>query len=352
MHRSWTRASSLLDNVSRCRGLVFAAVAVVAICTVASAQSLDDSSDRPSATFEDIAWMIGSWQGEAFGGRVEEDWLEPSGGTMTGVFKLMSGEQASMYEFMMIVEDGASLELRLKHFDADFSSWEEKADFVSFPLIELTEDAAYFEGLSYRKIDGDRLLVHVSLAEAEEPVEIRFDRRVADSTPVAPSPYAGLETRPIKALSQQEVAAYRAGEGMGFAMAAELNSYPGPKHVLELARELELTPDQVAATRAVFDTMHVAAVSLGDRIVEAEEELDRRFSEGEISEANLRESVGEIARLKGELRTVHLRAHLEMVDVLTPVQRHAYGKHRGYDGASMPAGHHPGMHHGDGRHGG
>ena len=54
------------------------------------------------------------------------------------------------------------------------------------------------------------------------------------------SPYAGQEKREIKALSQEDVEGYLTGQGMGFAKAAELNQYPGPKHVLELARELRL----------------------------------------------------------------------------------------------------------------
>src|SRR4051812_36526408 len=47
-------------------------------------------------------------------------------------------------------------------------------------------------------------------------------------------PYAGLEQRPIKALSQQQADDLRTGRGMGLALAAELNGYPGPSHVLEL----------------------------------------------------------------------------------------------------------------------
>ena len=49
------------------------------------------------------------------------------------------------------------------------------------------------------------------------------------------SPYTGLEERDIKALSAEQVAGYLAGDGMGFALPAELNHYPGPKHVLDLS---------------------------------------------------------------------------------------------------------------------
>jgi hypothetical protein len=58
------------------------------------------------------------------------------------------------------------------------------------------------------------------------------------------APYAGLEQRPIKALSAQQIADLKAGRGMGLALAAELNGFPGPLHVLELAAGLELTDEQ------------------------------------------------------------------------------------------------------------
>ena len=56
-------------------------------------------------------------------------------------------------------------------------------------------------------------------------------------------PYAGMQERPVKALSADEIADLRAGRGMGFALAAELNGYPGPVHVLEHADALGLSPD-------------------------------------------------------------------------------------------------------------
>jgi hypothetical protein len=65
------------------------------------------------------------------------------------------------------------------------------------------------------------------------------------------SPYAGMQTRAIKALSDQQIADLRAGRGMGMALPAELNGYPGPAHVLELADKLELTPDQRASVQAL-----------------------------------------------------------------------------------------------------
>jgi hypothetical protein len=145
------------------------------------------------------------------------------------------------------------------------------------------------------------------------------------------SPYAGLESRRVKALADDRIAGYLAGEGMGYAMAAELNGYPGPKHVLELATELGLSPEQVTAVTAIFDRMHQAAVALGEQVVAAEEALDTALAEGTISAERLAELVRAGADLEGALRVAHLAAHLETRALLSPHQVHQYTALRGYE---------------------
>src|SRR6266404_976322 len=84
------------------------------------------------------------------------------------------------------------------------------------------------------------------------------------------SPYAGQQQRTIKALSDQEIGDLLAGRGMGLAKAGELNSYPGPLHVLQLAEQLELSDQQRAATNLLYAKMRERAVSIGGQIIEAE----------------------------------------------------------------------------------
>jgi Spy/CpxP family protein refolding chaperone len=143
------------------------------------------------------------------------------------------------------------------------------------------------------------------------------------------SPYAGGQTHAIKALSADEVRTYAAGEGMGLAKAAELNGYPGPLHVLELAQQLRLTEAEKSKTEQVRAAMLKDATRLGKLIVEKERELDKSFGDKKIDERTLRSMVGEISRLQGELRTAHLRAHLEMMQVLKPEQIKRYAELRG-----------------------
>lgn len=144
------------------------------------------------------------------------------------------------------------------------------------------------------------------------------------------SPYAGLEEREIKALAEERVAGYLEGHGMSYALAAELNGYPGPKHVLELAAELELSDDQKTAVEAIRAAMLERARALGKEIVDRERHLDRRFAHRHIDEAALRDATAEIARLYGELRFAHLRAHLETRAALTEAQIELYDRLRGY----------------------
>ena len=151
----------------------------------------------------------------------------------------------------------------------------------------------------------------------------------------AQTPYAGMQARPIKALSEQQVADLGAGRGMGLALAAELNGYPGPSHVLELADKLELSADQRARIKVLFDSMKAEALPLGAKLIEQEADLDKQFATRTVTPESLRVSTAAAATTQGELRETHLKYHLSTVDVLSPGQMHRYAELRGYGGKPM-----------------
>ncbi len=155
-----------------------------------------------------------------------------------------------------------------------------------------------------------------------------------------PSPYAGQEQRRIPALSPERVAALEQGHGLGYAKAAELNGYPGPKHVLELADELRLSDAQRAATQALFDAMAEQARSLGKELVAAELSLDREFRDRQVSAASLARAVQRAALLEGRLREAHLAAHLQQTEILDADQITRYAELRGYGSDSEHKHHH------------
>lgn len=144
------------------------------------------------------------------------------------------------------------------------------------------------------------------------------------------TPYAAMIARDIKGLSAEQVADLRAGRGMGLALSAELNGYPGPVHVIEHAAALNLSPEQRRRTEDLVGSMKAEAIPIGVRLIEAEATLDRDFREGAFTPAALNVAVTRIATLQGDLRAAHLRYHLAMVELLTPVQVARYNQLRGY----------------------
>jgi Spy/CpxP family protein refolding chaperone len=126
------------------------------------------------------------------------------------------------------------------------------------------------------------------------------------------------------------------------ALPAELNGYPGPRHVLELADELELTSDQQTQIQALFDDMLPQAIALGEQILSQEADLELAFRDGTIDEESLRDALGSIESLKAELRFVHLRTHLVTLEILTPHQVQLYNSLRGYAASTEDHGAHHG----------
>jgi len=143
-------------------------------------------------------------------------------------------------------------------------------------------------------------------------------------------PYAGLQSRPIKALSEQQIDDLKNGRGIGLALAAELNGYPGPLHVLELADRLGLTQDQKAKVQRLFDAMKEESVSLGVKLIEQEEELDRLFVARAVTPDTLKAVTSAIAATHGQLRESHLKYHLSTAALLTESQVQQYAVLRGY----------------------
>ncbi len=145
-------------------------------------------------------------------------------------------------------------------------------------------------------------------------------------------PYAGQQQRTIKALSRKEIKDYQKGAGLGMAKAAELNHYPGPIHVLELASHLNLSAAQKKEIESLYQQMKADAVPLGVKVIALESELDQLFATGKIRQQSLKNLVEEIARAKSRLRTTHLSVHLKTKPLLSSKQLAHYDRLRGYRG--------------------
>jgi Spy/CpxP family protein refolding chaperone len=142
--------------------------------------------------------------------------------------------------------------------------------------------------------------------------------------------YAGQQSREVSSFSDEEAELHRQGRGLGYARPAELNGYPGPMHVLELAGELGLTDSQRREVKAVFDRMLARAQTAGAAYIEAEKRLDRVFRSGTADAATVARAVQEADSRRAEKRVAHLEAHIETHAILSQEQRHAYARLRGY----------------------
>lgn len=154
------------------------------------------------------------------------------------------------------------------------------------------------------------------------------------------SPYAGFAERSIKALSAKEIDDLKAGRGMGLALAAELNGFPGPLHVLELSEKLGLTAKQRTDVEGMYAAMKSETIPIGERLIQEEAELDRQFASHAITRASLAAATARIGNTQAALRNAHLSYHLAMLSVLTPEQVGRYGELRGYGGVGPHRGHH------------
>lgn len=157
------------------------------------------------------------------------------------------------------------------------------------------------------------------------------------------SPYAGQQTREIKALSPTQTTDLLAGKGMELAKAAELNGYPGPMHTLELATQLDLSAEQKQASETLMNRHKAQARDLGAQLVEAERALDQAFASRQIDAARLTAHTERIGRLQALLRKSHLETHLQQTALLTPEQIARYAQLRGYAGSpdsSIPSSKH------------
>lgn len=137
---------------------------------------LDSLSTSPKAKISDVAWISGTWKGEAFGGITEEIWSEPMGDSMMASFKLVADGKVQFYEIEIIRELKESLILQLKHFNGDLKGWETKDETVDFPLVKITKNNTYFDGMTFEKISDTEMNVYVLMHEKNGTTnEIKFN---------------------------------------------------------------------------------------------------------------------------------------------------------------------------------
>lgn len=140
---------------------------------------LEPGDARPEATLDDAGWLVGSWAGTGFGQQFEQVWNPPSAGSMIGLFKLYGDDGVTFYELLELREIDGTLRLKVKHFSADFTAWEEKEDFVDFRLVKLEDGALHFGGLSFYRRSDNSLDGYIVMRKDEALTEhhLRYEKR-------------------------------------------------------------------------------------------------------------------------------------------------------------------------------
>jgi hypothetical protein len=161
------------------------------------------------------------------------------------------------------------------------------------------------------------------------------------------SDYVGEEIREIKSLSERDIEQLNQGRGWGLAKVAELNGVPGPKHLLEMKKEISLNSDQVRKITKLFSNMQQKAIPLGKKLIKYERDLNLAFSKRTIDSKSLAKKLAHIANIRSDLRFVHLKSHLMSLPILSKKQLVQYNILRGYSSADpckkIPNGHDPKM---------
>lgn len=164
---------------------VTAALVVSAAASLFATPGGAQDADRPS--IEDLSWIAGHWAGdvEALGGRAEEGWFAPSGGAMSGLFRLVSGGEARVFELLLIEQEGEELLFRFKHVGPGWKPFEESP--LTYRLTRLEGRHAFFDSVggepapgtpkafSYARPEDDTLVVSITGWDGET-FEVRMTR--------------------------------------------------------------------------------------------------------------------------------------------------------------------------------
>jgi hypothetical protein len=142
-------------------------------------RTLEPGSAPSPARIDQLAWLAGTWEGEGLGGTATEVYSAPRAGQIAGHFVQAKDGRVAFYELMQIVPDKGSLTYRLRHFHPDLVGWEDKTGrAVAFPLVAIERNAAFFDGMTFRRIGADTLEVWVRI-DGDPPREERFTYRRA-----------------------------------------------------------------------------------------------------------------------------------------------------------------------------
>ncbi|MBB5518481.1 DUF6265 family protein [Amphiplicatus metriothermophilus] len=99
-----------------------------------------------AAQADDLAaldFMTGQWRGTGEAAGAEEWWSPAAAGTKVAAFRWTQGERFIVAELVIISAEEDGIYLRFKHFNADYSVWEEDAP-LAYHLVSADGERAEF----------------------------------------------------------------------------------------------------------------------------------------------------------------------------------------------------------------
>lgn len=147
-------------------------------CVLFAAACAAQAQTARTVTIDDAAWLAGRWVGEGFGGQMEESWSPPIGGQMIGHFRYWRDGEPQFYEIMMLDVADGGVRMRVKHFNPDFSGWEERGEWVTFEPVSAAPNTLIFDGLEIRREAPDRIVMTIRIRRGETVTDeiLRFQR--------------------------------------------------------------------------------------------------------------------------------------------------------------------------------
>ena len=137
------------------------------------------AAERQEPSIARLAWLAGCWEGARADRRIEEQWMGPSGGTMLGMSRTVTGSRTSEFEFMLIREQGGHLVFTAR------PSGQGEASFAS---VDLTESSVVFENAAHDfpqriiyRLNGDgSVAARIEGEQGGRPRGVDFPMRRAD----------------------------------------------------------------------------------------------------------------------------------------------------------------------------
>jgi len=153
------------------------------------------SPQESKAVLSNFAWLAGDWQG-VWGPRiVEQTWLAPKAGQMTGIYRVLENTKTLVVELFSLLETPDGIEFRFRHFTPELTPWERNGP-TSMELASLDSKTAVFENRAagqpkralFIRIDPNTYISRSEIVTEDGSVqvtEITFHRQNAASPSAA-----------------------------------------------------------------------------------------------------------------------------------------------------------------------